>query len=275
MDGRYRCLGGERFLDTEMTTPAQPGGQRSIVSRAAGLCWTAIAMCALPFSAARADADMGLPNLRPIGPIHVGVGPNADGPGNVLEIVTRVENLGPAPLELRAGQPGLDSNMDSMKAEQCVAWQGVACTEWAPAGNLVPVEFDCWSLDSAMRYELRLFGPDGQPRDDGILQSASAARFFRDDSPDSDHPANENVSISSYKACLGFVRQGLSAGWVAVWTGDLPGQTLSLDGVADGLYALVVTADPSGALREADKADNSILVKVRIFGGGTKAEVIP
>lgn len=70
----------------------------------------------------------------------------------------------------------------------------------------------------------------------------------------------------NYGGCSDLHLQGISVGWADVYSSYLTGQSIVIDGIADGRYCLVQTADPRGQLQESDTSDNQARLKVRIQG---------
>jgi hypothetical protein len=61
--------------------------------------------------------------------------------------------------------------------------------------------------------------------------------------------------------------QGISAGWIDSYEYDLPGQTIDITDLPDGVYALVCTVDPGDRLLELDENNNSALIYVHLQEG--------
>lgn len=60
--------------------------------------------------------------------------------------------------------------------------------------------------------------------------------------------------------------QGINAGWIDSYEYDLPGQTIDITALPDGIYALVCTVDPGDRLLELDETNNSALIYVQLQG---------
>ncbi|MFM6851739.1 MAG: hypothetical protein ACKOVB_21810, partial [Terrabacter sp.] len=63
---------------------------------------------------------------------------------------------------------------------------------------------------------------------------------------------------------------GLSPGWIDYYHWDLPGQSIPLDGLADGDYRLFAVADEQGVFEEESRANNRTWVDLTL---GTDGEV--
>lgn len=59
---------------------------------------------------------------------------------------------------------------------------------------------------------------------------------------------------------------GISRGWYDFYVSALSDQYVDIDGLADGVYELVASADPLGTLTELDETDNQSSLLLRISG---------
>ncbi len=66
----------------------------------------------------------------------------------------------------------------------------------------------------------------------------------------------------------GSTTQGLSVGWVDVYSPGLPGQSIDITGLAAGDYWLESVVDPDNDFIESDETNNSAMIMVTIGGGG-------
>ena len=66
-----------------------------------------------------------------------------------------------------------------------------------------------------------------------------------------------------YGTCS-YGRQGLSVGWADVYDHYLPGQSIDISGMPDGIYALISTADPYNLIQESDETNNAAVVYLEI-----------
>jgi hypothetical protein len=77
-------------------------------------------------------------------------------------------------------------------------------------------------------------------------------------------PSVENFEMyPRYISCsLGV--QGISVGWIDIYTKNLPGQSIDVTDVPDGVYWLESEADPDDAILEADEENNTARVLVTL-----------
>jgi hypothetical protein len=69
--------------------------------------------------------------------------------------------------------------------------------------------------------------------------------------------------------------QGISIGWADVYGSHLDGQSISLSGLANAYYRLVVTANPLGKIRELDTTNNVGFVTIRVVNGRVTQVILP
>lgn len=179
-----------------------------------------------------------------------------------------VQNLGDVPLELVADDPD-----NPTTAMQCVSWTGHVCREKRVVGEYEwHNEHGHFHFTDFADYQLRRLGPDGRPdySDSGLLAISEKVSFCLVDVSliDSGDPAPP-----FYLSC-GPTLQGVSPKWADVYGIGTPGQHLSVTGLTDGRYALIVTMDYADHLYESDNTDNVIEVTVEISGGLTQAAIV-
>ena len=80
-----------------------------------------------------------------------------------------------------------------------------------------------------------------------------------------------NFNSSPYYTSCGSGVQGLSVGWLDLYSKSLPGQNIDITDVPDGEYWLESEADPDGNIMEFDKTNNIIRIKVTLGDGATIA----
>ncbi len=113
--------------------------------------------------------------------------------------------------------------------------------------------YEIWSLDAEgnLDEKLRTSGKvgycmlDTSPAEDDLLREFA---LDRDDIPED----------REYWQCS-WRRQGISTGWVDTYSANIPGQSMDVTGLPNGLYALRSTVDPDGLLIEADRRNNTAM----------------
>lgn len=222
-----------------------------------------------------------LPDLVPLPPTSVEVGTRVDttfvvhpppDPELVLKFPTKAANVGPAPLEI-GGVPTTDPMV--MDAYQCVAWaaSGV-CLQKEKVGEIEYHQaHNHWHFREFANYELRsLVGGQPDMSAAGLLSTTEKVSFCLEDSEQVDGKTLTD-SPPLYNGCTP-ARQGITPGWADIYGTGVPGQDVPILGIPDGDYALVITLNPAGRLRETDRSNNVTWVRVRLSGGGTNAAII-
>ena len=222
------------------------------------------------------DPPRALPNLRPAVPYaEVGYFPTIDenfevvqGP-RLVRFSVEVHNVGSVAMDL-LGEAGTD--LTSTTVQQCVAWTERVCRERERVGGFAwHPEHNHFHFQNFATYELRrLDAAGGVDRTTaGLLQVAPKVSFCLMDY----QPSRPDAPPGFYVQCLG-ANQGISPGWADVYANSLPGQGLSIEGLDDGFYALVVRLDPENRLYETDDTDNEAAVVVEIYADGQSARVV-
>lgn len=202
------------------------------------------------------------PNLRPFQARDLSVVDS--GGSKLLEFSTESWNNGLGPLELRGGETDITSgkqkvyqriyNDDGSYTDYVAGW-----FVWHPAHN--HVHFDDYAV-----YTLR---PVNGNNGDRI---ASKTTFCVIDT----NPVNFSLpgapSSAQYQIC-GSQVQGMSVGWGDTYNYQLPGQSIDITGLPDGLYRLFIEVDPKQRIVELDDTDN--LSEVDISINGYSVMVVP
>lgn len=215
-----------------------------------------------------------LPNVSP-DVRNVTVAPQTDFltgqpfPGPVrLRFDSWVMNLGTVPVELTPDDP-----LQPTTVQQCVSWTGHVCREERVVGGFVwHDEHKHVHFADFADYQLRRLGPDGRPdySSAGLISRSEKVSFCLLDAQLVDP---DKWSPPFYTTCGQFL-QGISPGWADVYGIGTPGQELSIDGVTDGRYALVVTMDHANRLYETDDTDNVVEVTLEISGAVTQVAIV-
>jgi len=98
------------------------------------------------------------------------------------------------------------------------------------------------------------------------VASHSKVGFCMLDSVDLDATLPGHPDSREYLGCPDLALQGISVGWGDIYSLSTPGQFIGINGVRDGTYCLVSTADPGNRILESDDTDNQTRSRVRIRG---------
>jgi Lysyl oxidase len=125
---------------------------------------------------------------------------------------------------------------------------------------------DHWHFDAMATYRL----VDPAPRRRGVVGRPKVSFCLRDNQP---IPGTTPRQRRSYFGdCGRTLVQGISPGWVDLYDSSLPGQSLRLPRrMPDGVYCLVLRADPRDQLVESDEGNNASARPVRIRGNRVTA----
>lgn len=188
-----------------------------------------------------------------------------------LSFDTWSQNLGTVPLDLVSDDP---TNVSNPTVSQCVSWSpDLVCRERRQVGGfeLHPTHGH-FHFQNFARYELRRVQRNGsvnyRPR--GLLAVSDKVSFCLIDSV---QVRDDARPVPTYVLCTG-TREGISAGWADIYTSDLPGQQLPLEGLADGRYAVVVSMDTADSVWESDDGNNTVEVIIELSNGATEIAVV-
>jgi len=204
-----------------------------------------------------------LPNLSARWPANVRIDVADEGTGvTALRFDFGSTNIADVSLDLLGARTRSDGRQI---AEQCVQWVGRACTERVDVGDFIfHVQHQHWHFEDYALYELRTVLPDAMPDidDDALVASSGKVSFCLMDferkraaKPPTEDPFDRTG-----------VLQGISPGWDDTYESYLAGQQIVIDDVPDGIYSIVVTANPARRILETSYEDNVAWVNVRIEG---------
>ncbi|HEV3474537.1 MAG TPA: lysyl oxidase family protein [Actinomycetota bacterium] len=212
-----------------------------------------------------------LPNVVPLKPFDLRVGLQDDGTGPALRLSVSTANRGSYPLDVLA-VPG--DGGGSSDAYQCVVWSTPReCQQRRAVGEFVfHAAHNHYHFEDFALYELRRLAVDGGPdlSPEGLVAPGVKASFclldYESDGPPPD-PAYEDPYYVRCSGSDGDGIQGLSPAWRDTYRSGLAGQQIPIDGVADGDYAVVITADPTDRLWESENGDNVSFERIHLAGG--------
>lgn len=121
---------------------------------------------------------------------------------------------------------------------------------------------DHWHFEAAARFTL--FRPTHRST---ILVRTRKMSFCLRDSQRVPAAFGVFHQAQFYDACARDLPQGISPGWVDVYSSYLVGQAMTLPSrLRDGIYCLGVRVDPLNELRESDETDNTSVHAFRLHG---------
>jgi hypothetical protein len=197
---------------------------------------------------------------------------NTSGP--MLEFDTWAQNLGKVPVELQADDPG---NLAGSSVSQCVSWTtNLVCRQRQTVGGFVWHDAHVhYHFEDFASYELRALLPDGEPdfSDSGLLATSPKVSFCLEDST----KVSDDAPVAPRYTTCNPVQEGISPGWTDIYPSGIEGQTLSLDRLTDGRYALVITLNPAQHLYETNPTNNRVVATLAISHLGSlfpQAEIV-
>jgi hypothetical protein len=116
-----------------------------------------------------------------------------------------------------------------------------------------------WHFDDYAQFELR------DAAGTAIVRGTKTS-FCLTDSVRSNPGLPGSPSGAYYLACDQVTPQGISVGWGDVYGSNLAGQYLVINGVPDGDYCAVSTADPVNKLLETNESNNTGSTRFRLRG---------
>nr|MDQ3756405.1 lysyl oxidase family protein [Actinomycetota bacterium] len=188
----------------------------------------------------------------------------------VIEFDTLSANLGSVPLQVTA-QPSDDPLNPNVS--QCVSWyDDHVCRAQEPVGGFTwHDEHTHFHFEDFATYSLRRVLPDGTPdySSAGLISVSEKVSFCLIDIEQYDTDKASPTPFYTLANCYAPVVMGISPGWADNYDASLDGQELSLTGVTDGTYALIIDQDPANRLYETDDTNNRVVATFNLTGMGT------
>ena len=259
--------GGSTWTQTPLQTAAfspaalvaQPTEERK-VDRAAAT--------GLPRGAPRREDARLLPNLRIFDPTNLHVVGSRASDNLRLKFGTTIWNAGAGPLETR-GATNLRTG--ALEVHQFFHTAGGRVTRGPRIGTFnYNHRHGHLHLEAFARYELWSLDDAGRPFE--LVALNRKVGFCLMDINPVDISLRNAAQAPVYSGCRADV-QGISVGYGDEYVAQLFEQDLDINGLPDGNYSLVTTANPSTTLVEADYADNVASVQLRLRGG--TVDVLP
>lgn len=201
-----------------------------------------------------------LPDLRTLPPHDLQIIVRSD--KKAIRFSNSVWNSGPGILELRGelddDQQTLQVTQHLFGRDQTQALQDVGTFSYH-------AEHTHWHWEGFSSYEIWSTGPEGE-LDRIVARSDKVSYCMMDTGLTGDtswlqEQQQEGIEISDrrvYGQCL-WKRQGISVGWVDTYAAHIPGQSIDISHLPNGLYALRSTVNPEGIIVESDASNNTAL----------------
>ena len=128
-------------------------------------------------------------------------------------------------------------------------------------------DHDHWHIEDIAMYELWSVDSENV-LDQRILRSRKASYCLRDAAHLAEDPHPEGwPDFSVYTDCDNVI-QGISPGWMDIYSWDMLGQEIEITGLPDGTYFLITTVNPDWILFESDLNNNVGTTRFRLTGDG-------
>lgn len=207
------------------------------------------------------SAQERLPDLRPVPRYLFERDIIVSGGQRLLRFSNGVGNFGHGPVEVRGTRA---SPTEPMTALQRIYLAGGGSFE-APAGEFTyDFSHNHWHFDDFVHYDL--LNLDGSPAGTTVK-----AGFCLLDVERTAFPLPLSPTSPVYVFCnqggsnaLSIGPQGLSRGWIDVYSLFVEGQSINITGLASGWYILRATVDPLDRIQESDETNNTAAVPVFI-----------
>lgn len=121
-------------------------------------------------------------------------------------------------------------------------------------------EHNHWHFEDFSRYQL------ARVSDGKIVRAADKVSFCIVDTVHRLPDVPGSPSHAYYTSCGATATTGLSVGWGDVYTWDLPGQELNVNGLPDGQYCFISTADPDNRIIETNDTNNVATRFIQLTG---------
>jgi hypothetical protein len=203
-----------------------------------------------------------LPDLATLPPTDLRIRTNPVDGHKLLRFTNSIANDGPGKMELWG-----DTNPNGGKM---TVTQYIYDTEDVPDKRVVGEflfhpEHDHWHLGDFALYEIWSVGLDGE-LESVVAVSNKISYCLRDDQK-SDLP--EAPAYQTYTIC-DHERQGISVGWIDIYRYHLPGQSIDITFLLDGVYALRSTVNPENRLWELNRENNTAILYIEIEGDSVR-----
>jgi hypothetical protein len=214
----------------------------------------------------RYPAALLLPDLRTLPPSAISLVVEQSNGRKSLRFSNAVWNAGPGVLELHGE---LDPDDEIIHVVQIVSREDGTLLE-RPAGEFeYHREHQHVHWDAFAQYQIWSAQQDGNLVE--MLASSDKVGYCLRDIKPYVPPADTEEQLHlvgksplapsqpGFTSCY-WRRQGMSVGWYDIYYSYTSGQSLDISQLADGIYALLSTADPTQILRESDESNNSAVI---------------
>jgi hypothetical protein len=203
------------------------------------------------------DPNLVLPDLQTLPPRDVVIETTTES-RRLLRFTNSILNAGPGTLELLGV---LNPATNKTAVTQHIATLTGAIEEHAAGEFVFHPDHDHWHLENFALYEVWSLTPEGDL--DAVVAFTDKVSYCnRDNSRSAVAGAAPRARFTGCNREL----QGISVGWIDIYTYNTPGQIVDITRVLDGVYALQSTVDPDDYLWEVDDTNNAGVVYFELMG---------
>ena len=194
-----------------------------------------------------------------------------------LRFSLKSENVGEGALELRPKREDCNGNGDL--TDDRTAYQNIygdtnnngvydPPTDPNPDGVVRTVKVGCFVFDPGHgHWHFRNYAKYTLKDANGtVVGTRTKVGFCLVDDDPADPPLPGQPGVAQYGSCADLAIQGTSVGYDDVYSLYLDGQSIVIDGIADGDYCLVEKVDPKNVLIETDDTNNTLRTPIQIAG---------
>ena len=201
--------------------------------------------------------DLLLPDLITLPPTDLNIKVNPSNGQKFLRFTNSIVNNGPGKIELWGGA--------NPKTGKVTVNQAIYTTEGSSERVVVGefffhLEHNHWHLGNFSHYEILSLGRDGTL--DQVVALGNKISYCLRDDADSEIPG---AAIRQTYTNCNQERQGISVGWIDIYRYHLPGQSIDITSLSDGVYALRSTVNPENNLWEQNSENNAFILYFEIM----------
>lgn len=218
-----------------------------------------------------------LPNLVTMRPqdFHIGscdtVEAFEQGAERCLRFGNGIGNTGYGPLQVRLdfAESAQSPAGQGQFVQEVLQQDGTMLAHEVATANLHPTHAH-WHYDGAVAYALFALDPATGLRKEEVTSHNKAGFCLLDwdqmDSRDTEPWTQDRAATDCLIPWTNGWTMGISPGWYDFYVSALTDQYVDVEGVPDGLYEFVSTADGSATLAEWDEADNAASMVLQLDG---------
>jgi hypothetical protein len=223
-----------------------------------------------------------LPDLRTLPPRDIEIVVSRRGPKGErrLRFDNRIWNAGTGPVEAAPLSQDCDGDGDTRNDRLAVQRIYLDTMDDDAFDRSSDADFDThemgcmefharhhhWHIEDFARYDLHAIGADGTVTGAALRSSEKVSFCMIDTFDESAAVLPGEPSSPYYRQCARDAVYGISIGWGDEYQSTLADQWIVINGVADGAYCLVSTANPLGLFVESDTTNNVAGVRITISG---------